>query len=151
MDKLNFRNLYFADDLDIADVLTSVGITIKIGDTEVKWAHDFGDLGGEPEGLDCTPLSAKVKMEKAGLVEQEKWTVDYYMNDGDYKAIEALKAKTESSPIEVKFADGTKFTNTGKVSANYLSGQGVNGIADAHAVVELSNADGWKYVEKGAD
>ena len=149
MREIDYRTLYFADDLDIADVLTSIGVTVKIGETEIKWAHDFGDLGGEPEGLDCTPLSAKVKMEKAGLVEQEKWTVDYYFNDGDYQALEELKKQDKSSNIEVAFADGTKFTNTGKVSANYLSGQGVNGIADAHAVIELSGADGWTYVPKG--
>lgn len=141
---MDYKNLYFADDeLDISKVLTSVGVTVKIGNVTIKWAHDFGDLGGEPEGLDCTPLSAKVKMQKAGLVEQDNWTVDYYYNNDDYQALETLKKADSVSDISVTFSDGTKFTNKGKVSANYLSGQGVNGIADAHAVVELSNPDGW--------
>lgn len=140
---MKYNVLYFAD-LDIADVLTSVGITITVGETEIMWAHDFGDLGGEPEGLDCTPLSARVKMEKSGLIEQEKWTVDYYFNKGDFNALEALKAQTQSTTIKVKFADGTAFTNTGKVSANYLAGQSVNGVADAHAVIDLSGANGWQ-------
>lgn len=44
---LNFKNLYFAPvQLDIADVLTTVGVTIAIGtagsETVIKWAHDCG-------------------------------------------------------------------------------------------------------------
>lgn len=145
---INYKILYFAaPELDIADVLTSVGCTVTIGETTIGWAYEFGDLGGEPEGLDCTPLSAKVRMQKAGVVEQENWTLDYYYNKTDYDAIEALKTGGTSSAITITFADGTKFANNGKVTANYLTGQSVNGIAAAHAVIELSNQDGWKKTD----
>lgn len=146
---INFKNLYF--DLDIADVLTSIGIEVKIGSTVIQWAHSFGDLGGEPEGLDCTPLSALVRMQKAGLVEQENWTVDYWFNEDDYSAIETLKSAQTSSTITVTFhnagsgsgSTGTVFTNSGVVRANYLTGQEVNQVAEGHAVIELSGANGW--------
>lgn len=146
-----YKILYFAPPtLDIADVLTSVGCTVKLGETTIGWAYEFGDLGGEPENLDCTPLSAKVRMHKAGVIEQENWTVDYYYNKDDYDAIETLRKAGTSSAITVTFSDGTKFANTGKVTANYLTGQTVNGIAAAHVVVELGNADGWVKSDGGA-
>lgn len=139
-----YKILYFAPPtLDIADVLTSVGCTVAIGDTTIGWAYEFGDLGGEPEGLDCTPLSAKVRMQKAGVTEQENWTLDYYYNKDDYDAIETLRKGSTSSKITITFSDGTKFENNGKVTANYLTGQSVNGVAAAHAVIELSNQEGW--------
>ena len=145
---INFKTLYFDTTFDIADVLTSIGIEVKIGTTLIKWAHSFGDLGGEPEALDCTPLSALVRMQKAGLVEQENWTVDYWFNEEDYQAIETLKSAQGSTEISVTFHNagtgtGTKFTNSGVVRANYLTGQEVNQVAEGHAVIELSGANGW--------
>jgi hypothetical protein len=135
------KNFDFYFDLDIGDVLTTVGVTVKVGSTTINWAHDFGDLGGEPEGLDCTPLSSLVHLEKAGVVEQEKWTVDYYFNATDYDAIEALKTAGTTQTLEVSFPGGVKFTNSGKVAANYLSAGSVNSVQDAHCVIELSA--GW--------
>ena len=141
MKKFDF---YFPDPtLDIADVLTTVGVTVKIGTTQIMWAHDFGELGGEPEGLDCTPLTALVHMEKSGVIEQEKWTVDYYFNSDDYDALEALKTAGTTSAIEVAFPGGVKFTNSGRVVGNYLSAGSVNTVQDAHCVIELSSATGW--------
>lgn len=145
---MNYKNLYFDDpQLDIADVLTSVGVTVKIGTSIIAWAHDVSDFGAQPEGLDCTPLSSKVHLEKSGVIEQEQWTVDYYFNEDDYNAIEALKGGTTSSNLEVAMNDGSKFTNKGTVSANYVSGFGVNGMVDAHAVVNLSGE--WTFVPAG--
>lgn len=139
---IDFKTLYFAN-LDIADVLTSIGIEVKIGSTVINWAHSFSDLGGEPEGLDCTPLSSFVRLQKAGLVEQENWTVDYWFNEDDYSAIEALKNASSSSTVTVTFdkgsgTTGTIFTNSGVVRANYLTGQEVNAVAEGHCVIELS-------------
>lgn len=149
---LNYKDLIFAGpttvELDIADVLTSVGVQVSIGETVIKWAHDIGDLGGEPEGLDCTPLSSKVHLEKSGVENQEKWTVDYFFNDEDYSFLETQKAAKTSQEIKVTFDDGTSFTNKGVVSANYLSGQTVNNVSDAHAVIELSGE--WKYNKAAA-
>ena len=141
---INYKIMYFAaPELDISKILTSVGCTVAIGETTIAWAYEFGDLGGEPENLDCTPLSSKVRMNKAGVIEQENWTLDYYYNKADFDAIETLKKGGTSSPVIVTFSDGTKFENQGKVTANYLTGQTVNGIAAAHAVIELSNSEGW--------
>lgn len=129
--------------LDIADVLTTVGISVKIGTTQILWAHDLGALGGEPEGIDCTPLISKVHLEKAGVEQMEKWKIDYYFNDDDYSALETLKAATTSSTIEVKTDSGAKWTNTGKVASNYVGDVAVNGMLDCHATVELSGE--WTY------
>ena len=145
---LNFKTLYFPPvQLDIADVLTTVGVTVAIGtagsETVIKWAHDVGDFGGEPSGLDCTPLSSLVHMEKSGVVEQEQWEVDYFYNDDDYDTLEGFKSAATSQNIVVTMNNGTKFTNTGVVTANYLTGLSVNGMTEAKAVINLGNAQGW--------
>ena len=129
--------------LDISKALTTVGVTIAVGEKQIEWAHDCGDFGGEPEGLDCTPLSSKVKMEKSGIVEQEQWEVSYFYNDTDYDNLEKLKKAATNSEIKVTMNNGTTFTNHGVVSANYLTGLSVNGMAEAKAVFNLSDAEGW--------
>lgn len=140
----DYKTLYFdAVNLDISKALTSVGVTIKVGSTIIKWAHDCGDFGGTPSGLDCTPLASLVHMEKSGVVEQEQWEVSYYLNEDDYDALEALKGASTTSTIEVSFPNGMKLTNSGTLSANFATGLQVNGMADAKAVFNLSNANGW--------
>lgn len=132
-----------ATPLDISKVLTTVGVTIAVGETQIKWAHDCGDFGGDPEGLDCTPLSATVKMEKSGLVEQEQWEIDYFFNDEDYEYLDGLRKAGTSQAITVTMNNGTTFSNNGTVAANYLTGLSVNGMTEAKAVLNLSNQDGW--------
>lgn len=139
-----YSAMYFEDTEpvvhDIADVLTSVGTIVKVGDNIIKWAHTIADLGAEPESIDCTPLASKVSLSKAGVVQQDNWTIDYYYNKHDYDALETLKAETTSSPITVKYNDGTVFSNSGHVAANYASGHGTNEMFECHAVIELSGA-----------
>lgn len=143
---MNYKNLYFAD-LNIADVSTTVGMTILVGETEIRWANTAGDLGGEPETLDCTPLSATVQMNKAGIQSLANWTVDYFFNKTDFNALESLKTLGEVVDIAVKLPDGSSFNNRGKLTSNYATGIAVNGLLTAHAVFELSSNTGWEFVE----
>ena len=146
---MNYKNLYFAD-LNIADVSTTVGMTILVGETEIRWANTAGDLGGEPETLDCTPLSATVQMNKAGIQSLANWTVDYFFNKTDFKALENLKTLGEVVDIVVKLPDNSSFKNRGKLTSNYATGIAVNGLLTAHAVFELSSNTGWEFVEASA-
>lgn len=130
--------------LDIADATLTVGVTVKIGETVVKWAYTLGDLGGTPSGIDVTPLASKVHLEKSGVIEQEQWEVSYIYNAADFAALNALKGATSSSPIEVAFPNGTKFTNTGIVAANFITSPQVNNRGEAKAVINLSGE--WTYV-----
>lgn len=151
MNKYNFRNLYFdgtssnTSSLDIADVLTTVGEHVYVNGTEIFWAHDYGDLGGEPEGLDATPLSSTVKLEKSGIQEQEQWTIDFYWNADDYATLVAAKTASATAAVNVKVEmnDGSYFTNTATVTAVYKTGGSVNAMADGHAVLNLSGE--WAY------
>lgn len=144
----DYRTLYFdGPTLDIADVLTSVGVTVKIGSNVIAWAYELGALGGDPEGLDCTPLSSLVHLEKAGVEQQEKWTVNYYFNEADYQALETLRTAGTSSTIEVAVPGGGKFTNSGKVASNRCDTVAVNDVLKAVATVELSNK--WAYTPAG--
>lgn len=147
---MNYNKLYFAEierpELDITKAQTTVGITIKAGNAFVKWAHTAGDLGGEPESLDCTPLSALVQMNKTGILTLDNWTIDYYYNDEDFTELENQKKSSELVDIAVTLPNGTKFTNKGHCTANYPTGVAVNGMMQGHAVFELSNPDGWGFV-----
>ena len=105
----DYSTLYFQDTLNVEDVRTTIGIKIKVGQAEITWANTTGDLGGEPETLDCTPLSATVQMNKTGIQALDNWTVDYFFNDKDYEALAALKTSGEVQTIEVLFPNGAKF------------------------------------------
>lgn len=138
------HDLYFAD-LNVGDVQTTVGIQIKVGSATIDWANSTGDLGGEPETLDCTPLSATVQMNKTGIQALDNWTVDYFFNDTDFAALNTLKTAGSTNTIEVVLPNGAKFSNSGRCTANYATGVAVNGVLTAHAVFELASATGWTY------
>lgn len=148
MNKLDYRTLYFdiqRPELDITKPQTTVGITLKVGEDFLVWAHTTGDLGGEPEALDATPLSALVQMNKTGIQALDNWTVDYYFNDEDYMKLEEIRKSGELYDITVTMPHGGQFTNKGKCTANYATGMSVNSMAEGHAVFELSSAEGWGY------
>ena len=141
---MNYKTLYFdGNTLDISDVLTTKGEHVTVGGTEIFWAHSYGDLGGVPDGLDCTPLSAEQQMQKAGVEQVEQWTVDYYWNQDDHTTLETAKAGGTSVAIVVQDADGGTWTNSGTVAGNYKGGGSVNQMAEGHAVFNLSGK--WVY------
>lgn len=140
---MNFKTLYFP--LDIGEVLTSVGLTVKVGasgsEAEVLWAHAFSDLGSTPAELDCTPFSATQQMTKSGVVQAGQWTLDYWLNDTDFDRLDGLKGSTVSIIIT---KGSTKWSNSGVLAANYVTGAETNGVMKAQAVFNLSNPNGWQ-------
>lgn len=144
--RIDYKKLYFAnEEYDISQVQTTVGITIEVGAAKILWANTAGDLGGEPESLDCTPLSATVQMNKTGIQSLDNWTVDYFYNSVDFKMLETQKKAGTIVDIVITLPSGEKFKNRGKVTANYATGIAVNGMLSGHAVFELSNTDGWVH------
>lgn len=144
----DYKTLYFAnEEYDISQVQTTVGVTITVGAEKILWANAAGDLGGEPESLDCTPLSASVQMNKTGIQSLDNWTVDYFYNSTDFKMLETQKKSGQIVDIVVAIPNGEKFTNKGKCTANYATGIAVNGMLTGHAVFELSNPEGWTHVD----
>ena len=144
----DYKTLYFVnDEYDISQVQTTVGITITVGSAKILWANTAGDLGGEPESLDCTPLSASVQMNKTGIQSLDNWTVDYFYNSADFKMLETQQKAGQVVDIVVALPSGEKFTNKGKCTANYATGIAVNGMLSGHAVFELSNPEGWTHVD----
>ena len=142
--RIDYKNLIFANEqYDISQVQTTVGITIEVGAAKILWANTAGDLGGEPESLDCTPLSATVQMNKTGIQSLDNWTVDYFYNSVDFKMLETQKKAGTIVDIVITLPSGEKFKNRGKCTANYATGIAVNGMLSGHAVFELSNTDGW--------
>ena len=143
----DYKTLYFEGEYDISQVQTTVGITITVGSAKILWANTAGDLGGEPESLDCTPLSASVQMNKTGIQSLDNWTVDYFYNSADFKMLETQKKSGQVVDIVVALPNGEKFTNKGKCTANYATGIAVNGMLAGHAVFELSNPEGWTHTD----
>ena len=144
--RIDYKNLIFANEqYDISQVQTTVGITIEVGAAKILWANTAGDLGGEPESLDCTPLSATVQMNKTGIQSLDNWTVDYFYNSVDFKMLETQKKAGTIVDIIITLPSGEKFKNRGKCTANYATGIAVNGMLSGHAVFELSNVDGWVH------
>ena len=134
-----------------ADVLTNIGIEIWFGGTQIKWATDYEDLYVDPETLDVTPLSAKVQMSVAGLINLGLWGITYNMNEADYDFLKGKVDSDEAEAVEVRFVDKKiKFVNKATCTSTGLSGGSVNSVAKARASFSLSNQDGWQK-EKIAD
>lgn len=136
-----FSHLYFT--LDVEDVLTSVGIEVKVGNITVEWAHDLGAFGGDKEQLDATPLISTVRINKSGIEDREAWTIEYFHNDTEYAGLNGLKTAGTSQNIEVKLPDGAKFTNTGVVTGNYMTEVAVNSMLTDKCTIDLSGE--WTY------
>lgn len=144
-----FSHLYFTDPvLDVDDVLTSVGVSVAIKEHggsgpayTVLWCYSISALGGDLEQLDATPLISKVKINKSGLEDREAWSIEYYHNDADFAALNALK--DESVDITVTLPDGATFTNTGAVTGNYMTDVSVNSMLADKCTIDLSGE--WQY------
>lgn len=131
--------------LNIADALSTIGIQVEIAETPqsgspsyslISWAHDVGDLGGTPETLDATPLASLVQMNKSGIQAQDQFNISYYYNDDDYELLDSLINKKVS--LRISMNNGTTvFTNTGTVTANYVTALSVNAMSDAQATIDL--------------
>lgn len=131
------------------DVLTSIGVEVafQIGSETpvvIDGCFNYGDLGADAQDLDATPLSATHAIKKAGLIDEPKWEVQYYYNEADYAAIEALK-NAQSVTAKVTFPNGTVKTNTVEYSSHYVTGSQVNGMIVAKAAFVLGNANGWTH------
>lgn len=138
-----FSHLYFTVTLDVEDVLTAVGVEVKIGDTTITWATDIGALGGDKEQLDATPLISPVRINKSGVEDRQAWTVEYFHNNDEFVALNALKTAGTEQTIEVKFPDGSKQTNSGVVTGNYQTDIAVNSMIKDKLTVDLSGE--WTY------
>jgi hypothetical protein len=125
----------------VDEVLTTIGVTVKVGDTAIQGAYNYSDLGAAPNDLDATPLSSQYSVKKAGLIDLGNWELDYYYNAKDWGTIETAKAGGTAVALTVTFPGGDVFSNTGTVGSNYLTGQGVGSMAQAKAVFAL--AGGW--------
>ena len=127
----------------IDDVLTTIGITVKVGNTAIQGAYNYSDLGAEPNELDATPLSNTHAVKKPGLIDDPKWELDYYYNETDFSAIETLRTAGTSSTIEITLPNGAKFSNTAICGANIVTGGSVGSMQQAKAIFTLGNANGW--------
>lgn len=142
-----FSHLYFAVTLDVEDVLTSVGIEVKIGTsgnmTTISWASDIGALGGDREQLDSTPLVSPVRINKSGVEDRQAWEVEYFHNNAEFVALNAMKTAGTEQDIEIVFPDGSKQTNKGVVTGNYQTDITVNSMIKDKVTVDLSGE--WTY------
>lgn len=105
------------------------------GNAKLCDIEDFPDLGGEPEMIDVTTLSDKMKKYIAGIQDTSalKFTANY--TDTDYEAVEALAGLsegysvwfggTESAGVVTPTGSAGKFDFTGELSV-YVKGGGVN-------------------------
>ena len=127
------------------EYLTTIGTTVKVGNTVIGSAYSYSDLGADANELDATPLSATHAIKVPGLIDEPAWELDYYENPTDWAAIEATK---NSGPVtlEITYKNGSKRTNTGIYSSNYETGGSVNDLHKCKAKFTLISGEGWTYV-----
>ena len=126
------------------DYLTTIGIIVKVNNTEVAGATEFSDLGASPNLLDATKLTDTVRVNKPGVQELPAWVLTYLFNNNlqtsDFRTLQTLADAGNAVSIEVDFPDGTKFTNTG-IPTNYAVGGQVNQMQTAKC--EFALQGGW--------
>lgn len=127
----------------VDDRVSSIGIKVKVGTTEIEGAYQFGDLGADAAELDVTPLSATHAQKIPGLVDDPAWELNYYYSDTDFQTIETAKSGGTSVNLSVEFPNGTTFTNTGMVASNFVTGTSTNQGIQCKASFTLGGANGW--------
>ena len=115
---------------------------MKKGDTGDTWSKlidikDFPNLGGDPEMLDTTTLSDKMKTSIMGIQSNDGLTFNANYTLEDFKKLKALEGKkgnyavwfggTESSGVVTPDGSNGKFSFEGELSA-YVTGGGVNEV-----------------------
>lgn len=98
---------------------------------------DFPNLGGDPEMLDTTTLSDKMKTSIMGIQSNDGLTFNANYTLEDFKKLKALEGKkgnyavwfggTESSGVVTPDGSNGKFSFEGELSA-YVTGGGVNEV-----------------------
>lgn len=115
----------------MADIklLSTIGVEIKVNNTQIVKATSFGDIGGEPDQLDATCLTDTVRVYINGVQDFGSWQVDYVYNDTDGASVEAAETASKTAPValEVKLPNGDSYSNTAEVSG-MIVGAGVNEV-----------------------
>ncbi len=100
---------------------------------------DFPDLGGQPETLDTTTLSDRMKTSILGIQSLDTLTFTANFDLEEYKKLEALKGQqkdyaiwlggTETPSKVTPTGDNGKFQFKGELGV-FVKGAGVNAVAD---------------------
>lgn len=108
---------------------------------------NFPDLGGDPELLDTTTLSDKMKTSIAGIQSLEGLSFDCNYDKTDYAALAALVGKdedyavwfggTEASGVVTPDGSNGKFSFKGQLSV-YATGGGVNEVVGMKVTIAPS-------------
>lgn len=108
----------------------------------ITWAKlvdikDFPDLGGNPERIDATTLSDKMRKYVEGIQETEEMAFTANYTKTDYTALKALEGQqldlavwiggTESEGVVTPTGTDGKFSWKGTISSHLLGG-GVNEV-----------------------
>lgn len=124
------------------------GITLSVKKTStgtyeiIPNLKEVPDLGPDPERVDNTPLSAKVKQYEKGIGDP---------GNLQYKFVHSNKSATDTTPMLMELAsgdtvytwketypDGTEFEFTGSCSLKY-GGGGVNGAVEDTLTIYMNS------------
>ena len=122
--------------------LSSIGIKVTVGETEMNYVQEIGDIGGTPSELDATCLKDSIKKSVPGVQDTKAFEVTYLFDNSatasDFRKLKALQTAGAATAVAVEFPDGTKFATTGYVTT-YTSGVKVDELITAKLVVNLQS------------
>ncbi|MBR1780542.1 MAG: phage tail protein [Oscillospiraceae bacterium] len=121
---------------------STIGLTVKVGQTALNYVTDIGDIGGTPAELDATSMRDSMKKTVPGVQDTKTFEVTFlYDNsaaDSDYRVLKALEKAGKAVAVTVTFPDGTVFATTGYVSL-MISGAQVDELISAKLTVSLQS------------
>lgn len=122
--------------------LSSIGIKVTVGEAEMNYVQEIGDIGGTPSELDATCLKDSIKKSVPGVQDTKAFEVTYLFDNSatasDFRKLKALQTAGAAVALSVEFPDGTKFATTGYVTT-YTSGVKVDELITAKLVVNLQS------------
>ena len=110
--------------------------------TLLKGLKEIPDIGGDPENVENTELSAKYKQYEKGVGDAGdlvyKFKYDNTASGSTYRTLRELADADATASFEETLKDGTKFQFDAQVSVK-LTGGALNGVIDLEVTMSLQS------------
>ena len=84
-------------------VLSTIGIDVKVNNVSMNYVTEIGDIGGTPATLDATCMKDSIKKSVPGVQDVKAFEVTYLFDnsaaDSDYRVLKALFSGSSWTPV----------------------------------------------------
>lgn len=144
--KRNRYTVLWFENINSADLATTVEMDVKFGDTLIKGAFETGDFGGDAEEIDASVFTQKAKITIPGQTEQPNFTVQFRLNDTDMKFLREKEKTGGEAELTTNFQIGSQMKCKAILSSVYVTGMSLNSPVNATGTFQITEP--WEYLTK---